>query len=67
MKKIKTVDAVGEELVHDLTRIVKDVSKGREFKRGHIVQEEDIERLLSMGKTHLYVKDSENDDGPSIV
>ncbi|MDO5754640.1 MAG: molybdopterin-binding protein [Tissierellia bacterium] len=62
MKRIKTIDAVGEELVHDLTRIVKDVHKGREFKRGHIVQEEDIQRLLSMGKTHLYVKDNENDE-----
>ena len=28
MKEIRTVDAVGHVLCHDLTRIVKDVEKG---------------------------------------
>lgn len=60
MKKIHTVDAVGHVLCHDITQIVKDVKKGVAFKKGHIVTEEDIETLLSIGKEHLYVW--ENDE-----
>ncbi len=55
MKQIKTVDAVGHILCHDLTRIIKDGMKGVAFKKGHIVREEDIEPLLKMGKEHLFV------------
>lgn len=55
MKKISTIDAVGHVICHDITRIVKDVVKGVAFKKGHIVKEEDIPMLLSIGKEHLYV------------
>ncbi len=55
MKQIKTIDAVGHILCHDLTRIIKDEMKGVAFKKGHIVKEEDIDVLLKMGKEHLYV------------
>lgn len=55
MKKIATVDAVGHILCHDITRIVKDVVKDTPFRKGHIVREEDIELLLSLGKEHLYI------------
>ena len=55
MKKIATVDAVGCVICHDITRIVKDVTKDVAFSKGHIVRAEDIEMLLSMGKDHLYV------------
>ena len=55
MKLIRTEDAVGQVLCHDLTRIVKDEMKGVQFKKGHIVQKEDIPMLLSMGKEHLYI------------
>lgn len=41
MKCIKTTDAVGHVLCHDITRIVKDVVKDTAFRKGHIVQEED--------------------------
>ena len=33
MKLIKTEDAVGHVLCHDLTRIVKDEFKGAQFKK----------------------------------
>lgn len=59
MKKIATVDAVGHVICHDITRIVKDVVKDRAFKKGHIVREEDIPVLLSIGKEHLYVWEKE--------
>ena len=55
MKCIKTTDAVGHVLCHDITRIVKDVVKDTAFRKGHIVQEEDIPVLLSLGKDRLYV------------
>ena len=53
MKCINTVDAVGHVLCHDITRIVKDVTKDTAFRKGHIVTEEDIPVLLSLGKDHL--------------
>ena len=55
MKLIETRNAVGHVLCHDLTRIVRGEFKGPEFKKGHVVTEQDIEMLLSMGKDHLYV------------
>jgi len=55
MKLIKTEDAVGQVLCHDLTRIVPGEFKGPQFRKGHIVTPEDIPMLLSMGKDHLYV------------
>ena len=55
MKLIRTEDAVGHVLCHDMTQIVKDVYKGPRFRKGHVVQPEDIPVLLSMGKEHLYV------------
>ena len=55
MKEIRTEDAVGHILCHDITQIIKDEKKGVLFKKGHIVREEDIPALLSVGKEHLYV------------
>jgi len=55
MKVIPTQDAIGMMLCHDLTRIVPGEGKGPAFRKGHIVQPEDIPLLLSMGKEHLYV------------
>lgn len=55
MKLIDTVDAVGLVLCHDLTQIIPGVTKGPRFRKGHIVTQEDIPVLLSMGKEHLYV------------
>ena len=42
MKIVRTEDAVGHILPHDMTRIVKDVVKERAFKQGHVITEEDI-------------------------
>lgn len=55
MREINTKDAVGHVLCHDITQIVKDKVKGVAFKKGHVVREEDINTLLSLGKDHLYV------------
>lgn len=55
MKCIKTVDAVGHVLCHDITQIIKGVTKDTVFQKGHVVTQKDIPVLLSVGKEHLYV------------
>ena len=55
MKLIDTRDAVGHVLCHDMTQIIVGVTKDARFRKGHVVTEEDIPVLLSMGKEHLYV------------
>lgn len=55
MKEICTEDALGHVLCHDITRIVRGVSKGVAFQKGHLITQEDIPALLALGKEHLYV------------
>ena len=55
MKLIRTEDAVGHVLCHDMTQIIPGKYKDARFRKGHIVKEEDISVLLSMGKENLYV------------
>jgi len=55
MKKIPVEKAVGMILCHDITQIVPGKFKGRAFKKGHIIQKEDIEKLLELGKEQIYV------------
>lgn len=59
MKLIETQKAVGHVLCHDMTQIIPGVSKGPRFRKGHVVTEEDIPVLLSMGKENLYVWEME--------
>lgn len=60
MQLVKTEDAVGMVLCHDITQIIKGVTKDAVFRKGHIIQPEDIPILLSVGKDNIYVW--ENDD-----
>ncbi|MEG0721219.1 MAG: molybdopterin-binding protein, partial [Lachnospiraceae bacterium] len=55
MQEIRTEDAVGHVLCHDITQIIKGQTKDAIFRKGHIVMEEDIPVLLSVGKEHLFV------------
>jgi len=55
MKTVKTIDAAGMILCHDITKIVPGEFKGVAFKKGHIIKEEDIPELLKLGKDNLYV------------
>lgn len=54
MKKIHIRDAIGMTLCHDITEMNAGF-KGVAFKRGHVVQEEDIAHMLRIGKQHIYV------------
>lgn len=55
MKEVKTVDAVGQVLCHDITQIIKGVTKDVVFKKGHVIKKEDIPVFLSVGKEHIYI------------
>lgn len=61
MRLVKTEDAVGHVLCHDMTQILTGDGpdaprfKGPRFKKGHVVAPEDVPVLLSMGKRSLYV------------
>lgn len=54
-RQIPVAQAVGMVLPHDITEIVPGKCKGRAFKKGHIIRPEDVERLRSLGKEHVYV------------
>lgn len=55
MKRMRTEDAVGQILCHDITRIVRGVTKDAVFRKGHVIREEDVPVLLSVGKDHIYI------------
>jgi len=62
MKVVKTEDAVGMVLGHDITKIVPGEFKGVAFKKGHIVRKEDIQELLNIGKEHIYIMEFSFDE-----
>ena len=55
MKLIRTEEAEGCVLCHDITQIIPGVTKDAVFRKGHIVTKEDIPVLLSVGKENLFV------------
>ena len=61
MKLIETKNAAGAVLCHDITQIIRGVTKDARFRKGHVVTEEDIPVLLSLGKDHLYVWEAGDD------
>jgi molybdenum cofactor synthesis domain-containing protein len=62
LKKIKTEDAVGTRLAHDITEIRPGEFKGPAFREGHEVCDADICHLQKLGKNHLYLIDLEADE-----
>lgn len=54
MKKLKVEDAVGMTLCHDITEM-RDGFKGAAFKRGHVIREEDIPKMLDLGKRTVFI------------
>jgi len=47
--------AINMVLAHDITEIRPGEFKGRAFKKGHVVREDDICRLKRLGKENLFV------------
>jgi molybdenum cofactor synthesis domain-containing protein len=62
VKTIPVTEAVGTVLAHDITEIKKDEFKGRAFKKGHIVKQEDVCHLQRLGKENLFVLNISEDD-----
>lgn len=59
-KSVPLEEAVGMMLGHDLTQIIPGEFKGPAFKKGHVIKEEDVSRLLDMGKRNIFVLDPED-------
>ncbi len=55
MKSIRVQDAAGMVLCHDITEIVPGKFKGPSFRKGHVIQNSDIEKLRDLGKRFIYV------------
>ncbi len=62
LKIIPVEEAVGLRLAHDITEIIPGGHKGPRFKRGHLIAEEDVPRLLDVGKAHIYIMDLAPDE-----
>jgi molybdenum cofactor synthesis domain-containing protein len=63
MKMVMVQNAIGMVLCHDVTQIIPGRMKGPAFRKGHILREEDVPQLLSMGKEHVFVWDIQSDSG----
>jgi hypothetical protein len=61
-KSISVTEAVGTVLAHDITEIRPGEFKGRAFKKGHIIREEDVCHLQRLGKEHLFVLNMADDE-----
>ncbi|MFB9330657.1 molybdopterin-binding protein [Paenibacillus aurantiacus] len=54
LREVPVEEAIGLRLAHDLTQILPGEFKGRLFKKGHVITESDIPKLLDIGKAHIY-------------
>jgi molybdenum cofactor synthesis domain-containing protein len=55
-------EAIGTVLAHDITEIRPGEFKGRAFKKGHVIREEDVCHLQRLGKEHLFVLQVADDE-----
>lgn len=55
LKVIPVEEAVGMKLAHDITEIVPGKHKGPAFRRGHVIHPGDVNKLLDLGKAHIYI------------
>lgn len=62
LKVIPVEQAVGLPLAHDITEIIPGKHKGPAFRRGHIIRQEDVAKLLDVGKANIYVMELEKDE-----
>lgn len=61
MKKIAVEKAVGCVLAYDITEVNPEKGlKHRAYKRGHVIQKEEIEHLRSLGRNTIFIEDGNN-------
>jgi hypothetical protein len=59
LKKVRVEDAVGMTLAHDITEVIPGKKKDAAFRRGRTIEKGDIDRLLDLGKGHIYVTEGD--------
>jgi molybdopterin biosynthesis enzyme MoaB len=62
VKTIPVTDAIGTVLAHDITEIRPGEFKGRAFRKGHIIRQEDVCHLQRLGKEKLFVLNIAKDE-----
>jgi len=60
--KMPVQESIGTVLAHDITEIRPGEFKGRAFKKGHIIREEDVSHLQRLGKDNLFVLNISEDE-----
>ncbi len=62
IKKIPLTEAIGLPLAHDITEVNPEKGfKGRAFKKGHIINKNDLEKLAAIGKNEIFILDLDPD------
>ena len=54
LKKVPVENALGQPLLHDMTMIIPETSKGPVFRGGEVITADDLCRLRQMGRQHVY-------------
>ncbi len=63
MRKVKVEEAIGLAIAHDMTEVnVEKKIKQVAFKKRHIVRENDIEKLKSLGRENIFVFDEHEEE-----
>lgn len=61
MKKVSVQEAVGKVLAYDITEVNREKgTKGRAYKRGHIIQESELDHLRSLGRRTVFIEDGQD-------
>jgi formylmethanofuran dehydrogenase subunit E len=59
IKTVAAEEAMGREVVHDMTSIDPGKSKGAAFRKGQVFEVGDLCRLQHMGRNNLYIESGE--------
>ncbi len=63
MRKVKVEEAIGLAIAHDMTEVNVDKKiKQVAFKKRHVIQAVDIEKLKSLGRENIFVFDEHEDE-----
>ena len=62
LKSVHVTEAVGQKILHDMTKIIPGKYKGAAFLRGQTITGGDVCRLQQMGRNRLYVEQTDIDN-----
>lgn len=62
LRSVPVEEAVGKEILHDMTEIIPGESKERAFKAGQTISAGDLCRLHAMGRKNVFLRDELPDD-----